>query len=641
MKRNFYALVFTCVVLISGVSQRLHAQIAGTFTVCAGATTTLTDTIGGVWHSGSTAHATVDSLTGVVTGVAGGTASISYVTPATTETVVITVNPLPVAGMIAGAASVCLGDMVTLSDSIAGGTWIVTNPAASFSSGTLTGVSAGMDTVWYIVGNSCGQDTAVKIVTVVSAPVAGVITGSILIFCAGTTDTLTDAAPGGVWTSSNASATVLDGVVTGMSGGADTIRYTVDNGCGIAVAIKTVTINPLPYAGVITGAAGLCVGATDSLVDTVTGGIWSSSDTSASIIGGVISGISVGQDTIKYTVTNGCGMDSTMMVVSIDTLPDAGAITGAHTVCAGVTLNLTDAAPGGMWISSDVGVAIFIADGVLSTLSGGSDIISYSVSNACATVVTMTSVSVNPLPYAGTITGDTSVCSGSSITLTTDGSGGVWASSNPGKATIDASGNVSGLSSGKTDITYAVANDCGTDTARYTVSVVVPGVFPIFGPATVCQGALATMLDLEPGGAWSSSSFLTAAVFGGQVFGVAAGVATITYTLTNACGTYTATHDITVLSTADCNAGVHSTTGVMDELHISPNPNSGAFTLNLVSGADEQATVVITNVVGEKISVLNTITNKTIDISLDVPAGIYFISATTAHGRYSGKVRVE
>ena len=54
------------------------AAIGGTKSVCIGKTTTLTDaTTGGVWSSSSTAIATI-STTGVVTGVAAGSATITY-----------------------------------------------------------------------------------------------------------------------------------------------------------------------------------------------------------------------------------------------------------------------------------------------------------------------------------------------------------------------------------------------------------------------------------------------------------------------------------------------------------------------------------------------------------------------------------
>ncbi len=68
-------------------------------------------------------------------------------------------------------------------------------------------------------------------------------------------------------------------------------------------------------------------------------------------------------------------------------------------------------------------------------------------------------------------------------------------------------------------------------------------IAPITGTASVCTGSTVTLSDATTGGAWSSSTTTTATVgTGGIVTGVAAGVATISYT----SGGSTATFSITV-----------------------------------------------------------------------------------------------
>ncbi len=69
----------------------------------------------------------------------------------------------------------------------------------------------------------------------------------------GSNTTLTDAAAGGAWSSSNTSAGVSGGIVSGIAAGTDTIKYIHSNTCGTAAAAKTVTVNPLPVAGAISG----------------------------------------------------------------------------------------------------------------------------------------------------------------------------------------------------------------------------------------------------------------------------------------------------------------------------------------------------------------------------------------------------
>ena len=106
----------------------LPLPIAGTYTMCIGATTTLTDaTGGGVWGS-SPGSGNVSVAGGVVTGLAVGTATVSYTTSGCSATHVVTVTPGP-AG-ITGPTAVCVGSTINLTDA-GGGTWSSSNANAS------------------------------------------------------------------------------------------------------------------------------------------------------------------------------------------------------------------------------------------------------------------------------------------------------------------------------------------------------------------------------------------------------------------------------------------------------------------------------------------------------------------------------
>jgi Bacterial Ig domain/NHL repeat len=76
------------------------------------------------------------------------------------------------AGMITGADTLCTSHTPdTLADSMAGGIWHISNGHATVSAtGAATGISAGTDTVQYVVTNGCGSDTASYAVTVVVCP---------------------------------------------------------------------------------------------------------------------------------------------------------------------------------------------------------------------------------------------------------------------------------------------------------------------------------------------------------------------------------------------------------------------------------------------------------------------------------------
>ena len=73
---------------------------------------------------------------------------------------------------------------------------------------------------------------------------------------------------------------------------------------------------------------------------------------------------------------------------------------------------------------------------------------------------------------------------------------------------------------------------------------------------------------------------------------------------------------------------------------IYPNPSAGVFMVNITSNDNEQAAVVITNVLGETVRNMSIATNKTQSIDLDVATGVYFFTATTANGKWNGKLVV-
>ncbi|MBS1586104.1 MAG: SBBP repeat-containing protein [Bacteroidetes bacterium] len=150
----------------------------------------------------------------------------------------------PNAGTISGTNNVCVSSTVQLSETVNGGTWSATNANATVSAGGLvTGMIAGIDTIKYSLTNSCGTSSATYVVTVNPLPNAGTITGSSTV-CVNAILSLSDLAPNGTWSATNANAIVSNaGVVTGVTGGLDTIVYTVVNGCGTATATKPITVS--------------------------------------------------------------------------------------------------------------------------------------------------------------------------------------------------------------------------------------------------------------------------------------------------------------------------------------------------------------------------------------------------------------
>ncbi len=496
--------------------------------MCVGNTTTLTDGGGGTWASGNTPVATAGTG-GIVGGVSTGTAAIIYTLPTGCSTTkIVTVNPLPNAGTITGIATVCALNTTTLADAAGGGTWSSSTGSIATvgSTGIVTGVSAGTAAISYSVTNSCGTAVATKVVTVNPLPVAGSITG-IASMCVSATTALSDAAPGGAWSSGNtALATVgssagspSTGTVTGITAGTATISYVVINGCGTAVATRVVTVNPIP---IISGPSAVCAGVTMTESGAPTGGTWTPASGIIATVSpsGVVYGVTIGTAAITYTLATGC-VSST--VVSVSLSPTG--IIGAATVCAGSVDSLGDAVGGGSWSSSNTAAAtVGSLTGQVLGITPGTTTITYSLGTGC-TVNKM--ISVNATPAA--ITGALSACAGTTTTLSDATAGGAW-SSPPAYdpiATINASGKVSALSAGTDTISYS-HNGCAA-TAVFTVYA-TPAI--ITGVKTMCAGATTILNNTVTGGVWTSANTAIATVgTTGTVSGIAAGTATISYSL--------------------------------------------------------------------------------------------------------------
>ena len=76
-------------------------------------------------------------------------------------------------------------------------------------------------------------------------------------------------------------------------------------------------------------------------------------------------------------------------------------------------------------------------------------------------------------------------------------------------------------------------------------------------------------------------------------------------------------------------------------LKVFPNPDQGSFTINVTSANKENTMITITNMAGKLIKTLMTTTNTDTEIKLDVPAGIYNISAVTKRKTLTAKIALE
>ncbi len=438
--------------------------------------------------------------------------------------------------------------------------------------------------------------------------------------CAGNSVTLT----GGGATSYAWSGGVIDAVsFIPVSTATYTVTGTDANGC-TNTAMTTVTVNPLPTVTASSTASTVCAGASVTL----TGG----GATSYAWTAGVIDGVPFTPvASLGYTVTgtdaNGCTNTATISITLVP-LPTVSSTANPSTsVCTGssVTLNGTGAATY-VWTGGVTDGVSFVPASTLTYTVTGTD------ANGCTNTAT-TTVTVNPLPTVTASSTASTVCAGSSVTLT---GGGATSYAWTGGVTDGVAFNP--VSTVTYTVTGTDANGC-TNTATTTVNVnPLPTVTAAASNLDVClSDPLVTLTGTPANGTWSGPG-VTGSSFNPSVAG--AGSQTVTYTFTDVNG---------CTNTASVTISVNVCTGLADAslangVNIFPNPNNGSFTLSINANVGDM-TIEIVDMQGR---VVSSSTEKNVQagfskqISMEkVSNGVYMLRLTTSSEQRIEKISVQ
>jgi uncharacterized protein YjdB len=560
--------------IASTVTITASPTITGTASACIGSTTQLTGSgspaASNAWVSASPSVATISNA-GLVTGVAAGTAVITYRNSnGCIETEMVTIYALPV---VSGDLSVCVASTTQLSGSgspAASNAWVSASPSVATVSnaGLVTGVSAGTAVITYTNSNGCSK-TAVVSVTSTVTPQVSISSNTSTTICSGSSITLTaNPTNGGTptykWKLGTNYITGETNATYTTTGAANNNSYSVEmtssSGCASPAVVTSnpvvITVNPTPTPTVTisTASSAICAGGVITFSSSVTneGGapsyVWRKNGTpivpAATGTTYSTTGAANG-DVYSVALTSSalCASPSTVISntvpVTVNSLP---VITGGTTVCAGSTITLTGTGTAhttSPWVSASLAVATVSNTGLVTGIAAGTSVITYTNNNGCSQTSTVT---VNA---AATITGISSVCTGATTQLTgsnVPAGSNAWASASTSRATITNTGLVTGVSAGTSTITYTDNAGCSK-----TTTVTVNALPDITGIATVCAG-LTTQLtgSASPAAsnAWISGSATIATVNNsGLVTGVSAGTSSITYKNSNGC---TASQTVTV-----------------------------------------------------------------------------------------------
>jgi hypothetical protein len=422
---------------------------------------------------------------------------------ATSGTIAVTVNPAPPATVTpSGPTAFCSGGSVTLNASTGAGLsyqWrLGGTPISGATTSSFTASIGGNYTVFVTNSTGCTATSAITTVSVGTVPTATITPGGPTTFCTGGNVVLNGSTGTGYTYQWQLGGTPISGATnvsyTAFAAGNYTLVVS-NSGCSATSAATTVTITPGPGSTITpAGPTTFCAGGSVILdANTGVGLSYQWLKDGVNISGATLASYTAttsGSYTVIVTFGS-CVVSSAAVVVTAFPLV-ADPILGPIAVCAGQTITQTNATPGGTWASSNLLRATVSGLGVVTGVSAGTAIITYTSTTACGTTVATKTITINALPSVSAITGVFNGCIGATRTLASTTPAGTWSSSNPGIATVGStSGIVTGMAAGTAVISYAVTNTngcVGYSFTTYTVTTpLLAGITPS-GPTTFCTG---------------------------------------------------------------------------------------------------------------------------------------------------------
>jgi gliding motility-associated-like protein len=473
--------------------------VAKNDTICSGQTASLSASITGTPPGGTTLswYSTSSGGSAIATGA-------NYTTGPLTKDTVIYVSTCPgyyrqpvnviITGSssisISSPATICTGGNTTLAAS--GGTAYTWSPAASLNNSTIANpVASPTVTTTYTVSitTPCGKVKDSVVITVTSSPTVTTTASPTSSLCPGGTTNLS--ATGGsayAWSpSAGLSNTAISNPIASPT---VTTTYTVNitTACGVKKDSIVITANPKPSVTVTPPSPSICAGGNAGL--TANGAstyTWSPFNTLSASTGSAVTATPTTTTTYSVIGTSAAGCADTAKVVVTVGSGFTLTITGKDSICSGSSTALT--VSGGStyaWSPSaglnNTAISNPVASPTVTTI--------YKVSSTSGSCSATDSIKVIVSPaFKPTITGNNSICSGSSTILTASG-GGTYLWSNSTSST-SASITVNPVSTSTYSVTVTNGS-CKPDTSIVVTVNAMPT--PTVTPAqTICAGTATTL----------------------------------------------------------------------------------------------------------------------------------------------------
>ncbi|MEI6507262.1 MAG: T9SS type A sorting domain-containing protein [Bacteroidota bacterium] len=548
-------------------------SVSGGTTICSGTTSgtlTLSGQTGSIirWESSVSPFTTWTTIANTISTYTSGTLTQTTqfravvqsgtCSSANSATTTVSVDPVSVGGSVTGGTTICTGStsgLLTLSGQTGTilrwessvspfTTWTtISNTSATYTSGVLTQTTQYRAVVQSGVCSSANSATTT--VTVSPATVAGSVSGGTTI-CTGSTSGLltlsgntgsvvrweSSVSPFTTWTTiSSTSTTYTSGALTQNT----QFRAVVQSGACSAAnsSTTTVSVDPATVAGSVGGGTTICSGTTSGTLTLSgqTGSIvrWESSvspfsswTTIANTISTYTSGTLTQTTQFRAVVQSGAcsSANSATTTVSVDPATVGGSVTGGANICTGSTSGLltlsgntgtvvrweSSISPFTTWTTIS-NTSTTYTSGALTQTTQFRAVVQSGVCSAANSATT--SVTVSPATVAGSVSGGSSICSGSaSGLLSLSGQTGSvirWESSVSPYTSWSTIANTiatytSGVLTQSTAFRAVVQNGvCNLLNADSTIVIVTPLVVKgaVSGGATICSGSAPGTLTLS------------------------------------------------------------------------------------------------------------------------------------------------
>ncbi|MDF1694811.1 MAG: Ig-like domain-containing protein [Saprospiraceae bacterium] len=502
--------------------------------ICIGETTMMSSPAIGSWISNDNSIATI-GFNGTITGISAGQVTFSFIESSTgctsAESVPVTVKPRPNVA-INGSNMICEGTSTNLTPS-SGGTWTSDNEfvATVTNSGVVTGISQGIARFTFTTTDGCVSN-ATSPVIVFENPNATI--GGPSTICIGSVSQMLPSS-GGTWVSDNPAIATIDdsGLVTGISAGTTTFRFTDSTTGCISNPSELLTVEATEEV-TVTGPDEICIGST-TIISPTTGGLWTSLNPAIATIqnNGVITGMGTGETRFIFmNLSTGCYSD-TSEVVTVLPSPSIN-FDGPTSICAGDTTYILPSS-GGIWESSNAAVATINNSGMIISEGQGTVQFKFTDSSTSCQSEWSDELTIHGAPGVG-VAGPNSICLGG-VTYLTPSSGGVWSSSDPNVASVDANGMVTGIADGTAYFVYTDGSTGCTSDESIAIEVASISQLEITGDDEICLGYTRALQPAQLG-IWSSTNPAIATVSNlGVVTAHAPGVVQIHYLdMSSGCG---------------------------------------------------------------------------------------------------------